>query len=399
MSGNKKVILHLVFDGILFDQVYCSFEEMMQYENRYLLDVLGKDRQLKFIKNTEKLLNADSLEEWGNIVSNPEVDIIYLHGLWQSYLKAINYIRQDVVVMWWCYGMEIYENVLRHPPLLPLKLYKPQTHWFCFRHMMGLHFLSIELSYFSPKLYNLLIKTYNYFTKNQDNKLIRLLSRIDYAFTPLETELIELKKRHSYIKAIPFRLRPSITKEPIEIHDETGHILLEHSANITNNHLDIIAAIKSKELDLRERVIYVPLSYGNEKLAACVQAEANFDGANVHFLMDALPLEEYNKIMSGCTHAIFGMIRQSGLGNIYLCFKKGIKVFFFKDSMLYKHFKEGGYYVYSIEDDLNDNSIKEPLMQEQALCNYNMFYSLFADSRGTYQQQFDNILKDYYDKH
>ena len=61
--------------------------------------------------------------------------------------------------------------------------------------------------------------------------------------------------------------------------------------------------------------------------------------------------------MSGCTHAIFGMIRQSGLGNIYLCFRKGIKVFLFKDSILYKQFKTDGYHVFSIEDELNDNSI------------------------------------------
>ena len=188
-------------------------------------------------------------------------------------------------------------------------------------------------------------------------------------------------------------------KEPLVFHKNTGDILLEHSANISDNHLDIIAAIKNKKLDLQERDIYVPLGYGVERLAERVKNEAKFDGANVQCLMETIPFNDYKEMLDSCSHAIFGMIRQSGLGNIYLCFKKGIKVFFFKDSMLYKQFKKDGYYVYSIEDDLNDNSIKEPLTQEQALCNYNMFYSRFGDSRGTYQQQFDNILKNYYDKH
>ena len=50
MNGNKKVILHLVFDGVLFDQVFLRFENMEKYENRYLFDVLGCNQKLEFIK-------------------------------------------------------------------------------------------------------------------------------------------------------------------------------------------------------------------------------------------------------------------------------------------------------------------------------------------------------------
>lgn len=399
MNGDKKVILHLVFDGILFDKVYPRFEEMEKYENRYLLDQLGKNQQIKYIKNTEKLIIVDALEEWSKVVSDPKIDIIYLHGLWQSYFKAIDYIREDVVVMWWCYGMEIYENVNRWPPLLPLKLFKPRTHRFLIHNSAITHVLNVELSFSFPKLYTLLISFYNLLKGDRSNKLIQLLSRIDYAFTPLSTELEEIKKRHNYIKAKPFVLRRKQEKKPLDIHNETGCIIIEHSANTTNNHLDIIAFIKKKALDLNKRDIYIPLSYGDNKIAERVKNDAKFEGANVHCLMNVLPFDEYSAMISGCTHAIYGMIRQSGLGNIYLCFQKGIKVFFFKDSILYKHFKSEGYYVYSIEDDLDDNSIREPLLPNQALCNYEKFYSRFINV-GSYQQQLDNILKNIeYDEH
>lgn len=226
-----------------------------------------------------------------------------------------------------------------------------------------------------------------------------MLSRLDYAFTPLKVELEELKKKHPYIKAKPYILQGFSGKEPLVLHKDTGNILLEHSANISDNHLDIIAAIISKKLNLQERDIYVPLSYGDERLAERVQEEAKFDGANVHCLMETLPFDEYKKMLDGCTHAIFGMIRQSGLGNIYICFRKGIKVFLFKDSMLYKQFKTDGYDVFSIEDDLNDVSIKEPLTGDQALNNYNIYYRKYRDL-GTYQEQMDRILIEYKnDKH
>jgi hypothetical protein len=239
----------------------------------------------------------------------------------------------------------------------------------------------------------LLRNIWNFIHKREipESKLKKMLSRIDFAFTPLEVELQELKKKNPYIKAKPFILRGFAGKEPLVIQKDTGNILLEHSANISNNHLDIIAAIKDKKLNLQERDIYVPLSYGDERLAERVKDEAKFEGANVHCLMEALPINEYKKMLCGCTHAIFGMIRQSGLGNIYICFRKGIKVFLFKDSMLYNQFKADGYHVFSIDEDLDGVSIKEPLTEEQALYNYNLYYSKFRDL-GSYQEQMDRIL-------
>lgn len=394
MNGNKKVILHLIFDGILFDRMYSRFEEMDSYENRYLFGSLNTDEKIKYIKKTEKLIRVDSLEKWGEIVSDSQVDIIYMHGLWPDYLKAVDFVRDNVVVMWWCYGMEIYENCFGLPPLMELNIYKPRTYKFLESFGGNRYKLFLYLLHNQPQLYILLTKISNFIHKRPESKLKKMLSRVDYAFTPLEIELQELKKKHPYIKAKPYVLRGLAVKEPLVAHENIGYILLEHSANKSNNHLDIIAAIKSKNLDLQNRDIYVPLSYGEEDLAGRVKTEAKFDGANVQCLMEVLPVEEYKKMISGCTHAIFGMIRQSGLGNIYLCLRKGIKVFLFKDSILYKQFKADGCYVYSIEDDLNDVSIKEPLTREQAVNNYNYIYSIYDNSLGTYQQQLDNILKD-----
>lgn len=396
MKGTKKVILHLIFDGILFDRIYSSFEEMESYENRYLFGSLNTDEEIKYIKNTEKLIRVDSLEEWGQIVSDSQVDIIYMHGLWPDYLKAIDYVRDGVIIMWWCYGMEIYESCFGLPSLMGLNIYKPKTYGFLESLGGNRYKLTLNLLHHHPQIYLALRRIWDFFHRRPKSKLQKMLSRIDYAFTPLEIELQELKKRHPYIKAKPFILRGMIINEPLMIHDSIGNILLEHSANISDNHLDIIAALCDKRINLYGRDVYIPLGYGVKKLAEKVQKEAHFDGANVHCLMEALSFDDYTEMMDSCTHAIFGMIRQSGLGNIYLCFKKGIKVFLFKDSMLYKQFKTDGYHIFSIEDDLNDVNIQEPLKKNQALDNYNIFNSQWRDL-GTFQEQMDKILNDYKD--
>lgn len=392
MNGQKKVILHLVFDGILFDRVYPRFEQMEHYENIYLFGSLNKDYDIKYIKNTEKILRFDSLDDWRKVVENPQVDIIYMHGLWGDYLKAIDYIQNNVVVMWWCYGMEIYENCFGQVPLLPLKIYKPLTFRFVQSQLELRSQLTNGFMYYSPYLFDALKSVYG-FILGRRNLLKQMLSRVDFVFTPLEVEYCELIKRHPYIKAKPFKLRAPFVQEPLEIHTNTGGILLEHSANLSNNHLDIIATIKKKKLNLHNN-IYIPLSYGDERLAELVKEKAIFEGAQTHCLTKALPLNEYKEMMSGCSHAIFGMIRQSGLGNIFLCFIKGIKVFFFKDSILYQQFKADGYDVFSIEDDLNEKSIREPLSSDQALNNYNRYYSRFDASIGSYDEQFEKILKE-----
>ena len=105
MNNDKKVILHIICDSIQFDNVYPSFEEMEGYENRYLFKDVGVDKsQLKFIRHTDKVICAKTLGEWGKIISNSDNDIIYFQGLWKSSLKAIDYIRKETVVMWWCFG-------------------------------------------------------------------------------------------------------------------------------------------------------------------------------------------------------------------------------------------------------------------------------------------------------
>ena len=106
-----------------------------------------------------------------------------------------------------------------------------------------------------------------------------------------------------------------------------------------------------------------------------------------------VPFDKYKSLIMGCSHAVFGMLRQSGLGNIYLCIRSGVKIFFFKDSMLYKHFITQGYYVYSIEEDMTDEAILAPLTFEESIHNYELFYKYFPEGNFPYDQQFNRILR------
>lgn len=391
MNGDKRVILHIVFDGILFDKVFPRFEEMEGYENRYLFNRIGVCKsEIRYLKNTEKLICTHSLQEWGGVVGDPQNDIIYFHGLWKDSLKAVDFIQKDALVMWWCYGQEIYGNEYGWAPLLSVKVYKPKTLLFVLKHSKTPRsFISNSLTWLFPRLYDAM-QVVRYRVLGKRCILKEMLGRIDYAFTPLPIELDELKKRHTYIHAKPYRLGGAAQPWPYEYQKRVGQILFDHSAMSNNNHLDLLSI--TKKLHLTGRNVYIPLSYGNDDIVDYMLKHAFFEGAETHFMTEVIPGKEYIELVSNCSHALFGTIRQSGLGNANIMLRKGVKMFYYEDSIMYKQLKSDGYYVFSIEKDLNDDSIREPLSNEMALHNYNLFYKLHGTASESYQQQFDRIL-------
>ena len=391
MENNTKVILHLVFDGILFDRISNRFDQMDGYNNYYLLNTFGQTTSFKFIKNTSKVIVAKDENEWGNIISNPEIDFIYIHGLWSSSTKAVRYITEKAVVIWWCYGMEIYENSLGIAPILPMRLYKPRTFWLWLKRSLTIHrFTSSFLAYFFPTVYNFIMRL-KYPQETKD--IYKMLERVDYLFTPLENEYEELIKHNKIIKAKPFRLLACQTPDKLPVqHSTQGEILIDHSAVLSNNHADIYNALKN--VNIRGRSLNIPISYGDDFIKKIIKKYDSFNGAQTVYLEDPIPYKEYQEMIRKCSHAFFGGIRQTGLGNIYLCLRNGVKIFMFKDSITYKYLKKMGFYVFSIEKDLSDREICTPLDASAVMYNYNLFYKIHGVSHGTYEQQFSKLIED-----
>lgn len=391
MENNYKVILHIVFDGILFDGVSNRFDQMIGYKNIFLLNVYGVNLSLKYIENGAKVVIAKDEEEWGNIINDPNIDIIYFHGLWAESAKAVKFITNKAIVIWWCYGMDIYENVLGIAPLVPIKLYKPKTFWLVTKRNIKIHrFTSGFLSYFFPKAYNYIMRIkYPERTKS----IYRMAARMDYLFTPLPLEYDEVKRYNNFITAKPFRLynKPTQISCPVQ-HSSVGNILVDHSANITNNHIDIFH--KLKKVTINRRTLIIPISYGVSYIQERIKQYNNFKGAETIFLENPIPFIDYVEILKSCSHAIFGGIRQTGLGNIFLCLRLGVKVFLFKDSITYKYLKKTGYRVFAIEQELNDTEISIPLDNDSVMHNYNLYHNRSDISHGTYEQQFDYLIEE-----
>lgn len=391
MNGDKKVILHLVFDNVIFNRISHGFDKMEGYANIYLYRSYGENKGFSFIQHPEKVIIAKDKKEWGDIISDPKNDIIYMHTLSGNIWEAVNYFRDDVIVVWWCYGRAIYENCWRRAPIWPMKIYKKKTFWFnqkVWKKKKSL--IANNLCYFFPKLYDFLIEFKT--PKEKKENYQRMIARLDYLKTTFPVEYVEMKKRLKNCHAQPLSFYPSgtICIDPI-LHTRNQNILIEHSAMITNNHLDVFHALR--KMDLTNRELYIPVSYGDEYMKVKLQQFKNFNGSKTNFLEKAIPVAEYTKLICSCSHAIFGVIRQAGVGNVVHCLLRGVKIFFFKDSIVYKHYKSLGYLVYTIEDDLTQESLETPLTDDEVKHNVNKYIELRDTSHGTFIEQVNRLIE------
>ena len=142
-----------------------------------------------------------------------------------------------------------------------------------------------------------------------------------------------------------------------------------------------------------DRKLFIPVSYGDEDMKKKLKQFTNFNGSETNLLDTVLPINDYMKLINSCSHAFFGAIRQTGVGNVLHCLCRGVKIFFFKDSIVYKHFKRLGYLVYTIEDDLTQESLETPLTDEDVRYNVNHYIELRKPTHGTLTEQFDRIIE------
>lgn len=385
MKEGKRVILHIVSDTLFIDSLVVRFNALEGYENRYLFRRIGQNASVcTKIKKTDNIIFPQTSGEQIAYLSDSDVDVIFFHGLFQDSAKLYKFFAPSVIVIWFSYGQDLYQGSRTNSPLLKIPLYKKYTGrtFYCLKRR-----ILTTLSYINGKI------------RGGDGERKKFLARLDYVSTVFPVEYEYLSKL-SYFKAKPFMLRGIrgyAYKEPM-VSKTKGAIMVGHSAVFTDNHIDLIHSLK--KIDLAGRQVIMPVSYGQKEWRAYLKSKyPRISGADVTFLEDVLPKEEYFGILNGCSHAIFGPLRQQAAGNINACMKMGIKVFLYKDSMDYIQYKNDGYIVFSIEDDLTEKELNTPLTEEQIRHNHNKFYDILGfdsarDVQMNMQNQFDALFEE-----
>ena len=120
-------VLHILTSLSFFNTIFGSWERVGNFENQAIYLGNNDDPKLMEIEYKDKLqvLTYGDLNKC--FFHSLNYDVVFFHSLTVPYYKIINYIPEDKIVIWWCWGYDVYYVYRDLEPLINLKLYKPQT--------------------------------------------------------------------------------------------------------------------------------------------------------------------------------------------------------------------------------------------------------------------------------
>ena len=357
-------ILHLCSDGNFIEQSMSVFERFYPGQNTFFLKV-KKGKDITYVKS-ENYIKFDPyssstyLDQIEFINNHEHFDIIVLHGLYKSYIEILKRINPDRnnKVYWIFWGYELYRALGEQGKFPLLDNLNPFS----------------KLTWITPTRYNCIAKSL--LGKGHDYRILEeFLPMCDYFCFWFYEDFLLLKKYYSnnlqfkwfsYGALIRNDILPN---DVINFEKNNKEIRISHSASTTANHITVMKMLRRIDRNNEFKKVF-PLAYGNSIVKKTViQYGKKWFGDQFVPILEYEKKDEYFKSLSRVGVAIFGQLRQEAAGNISPLLGYGAKVFLRRKNPLYQYYKDKGYIVFSIEDDLKSIDDLMPLTQEQMLHN------------------------------
>lgn len=373
----RITVLHIVkYDRKFFSPTISNFNSDGRLNN--IVVILNTDRNRRIDDVGDSTIIMSSVKEVIDYVNTTQYDVVYFHSMPINHWKIVLAIPKQKKVIWWAWGYDLYQPQLGATPIIPYSIYKSQTYCLLKKTLPLVKKIALPIINLIRGCY------YGYVIKSG-------LKRIDY-FQPVTcTEYYMMKKVHPTFRAdefyFPIRLPDSIN---FNNSVEKNGIMFGNSATYTNNHLDTWQYIRDN-ISKKRRCI-IPLSYGDSTYGKIVRGKIK--GENVEHLTDFLPFRTYKELMDGCGYMVCGCVRQQAMGNISYAIKTGMKIFLFKDSIMYKYLNEIGVRVYPIED-VDNHSFEITPTKDEMSHNYCMYKKEISRRNSVYEDVLNFLQKEF----
>lgn len=352
--------IHCITDQKFTKGIINEFEFLAERcASKYVLVTNNPRNEFKFISNLINNIEIVKEKDFHEYIEKEKCNYVILHNFNSLKYSLIANIPQNIRVVWFSWGFDIYGKVMNKPFVYIPNMYHKETQRLIkptikerIQRIMG----DIKRSIYK-------------------SVIIKAINRVDY-YSGVIPEEYDMMKGLSFFRAKPVDFRYSSPYGGIELSllDEEApilgnDILIGNSGDPRNNHADIF--MKLKDIDLGNRKIVVPLSYaGSKRYRDLIKSLGKkIWGDNFVAIENFMPIQEYKKTISSCGFRIFGHERQQAMGNIRLALRIGCKVFAYKSSIIYKHFDKYQIKLYSIEEELNSEGLKSLPSKEETYTN------------------------------
>lgn len=372
LQGKKR--LHFFLNEKVVNDAISAFEMVFPGEDLYV--ILSKDGSAPLVKRHPNtlFLSYRSRELRWILKNSRRFQEIICHSLWTELDRIVAKLDHPNIT-WVIWGADLFEELL-------------------YRNGYKLYFDEPQL--YRVRAQHMPVPIYKMLTGFRDaihyRCRINALKHINNvcATAPKDIELltryVKLNKAFNAKRLFYYSIDQILDPGTLNSYVSGSDIWVNNSAAYNGNHLAVFKRIQGFK---RKETVHVPLSYGMKKYASFVEREGReMLGACLDPIMTFIPRDEYYKRFLCSNAFIFGHLRGCATGNVVVALYLGAKVFLFKDNVLYDFFKEMEVTLYSIEDELNEDSAYTPLPPAVRQKNRAIIQDRFS------QQQVLHLIKD-----
>jgi len=145
-------------------------------------------------------------------------------------------------------------------------------------------------------------------------------------------------------------------------------ILVGNSSFPTSNHIDAFEQLA--KLNLGDRRLVVPLNYGDtDHRDFVIRAGRNMFGSRFVPLVQFMRFEDYSSLIKQCGVFVLNHGRQQAGGNILMGLWNGARICLREENPAYAYFLDVGARVFSINRELTQELLENPLSKEVVASN------------------------------
>lgn len=332
------IILHLVQDEKFIDFFSAAMNATTGARHRFVVHTENPNATLKHIKTTVPFRRVSDAYFRSQQMADDlkAADVLVVHFLTKYAATMIKAAGETTRVVWSGWGGDYYylidgsENSLHGPETRAILKSLDNSGFGKLKHLL------------EP-----LKSVYRYRTR-----ILPVLRRVDFFSSPLPNEFALLKEKFNgnfHAKFVQLNYGSVEANFVVGNVVNNGNILIGNSATPSNNHVEAFGIVQ--RLDLSDRKVIVPLSYGNPRYRdAVLKAGQSMLGDRFEPILDFVPLAKYNDILSTCTLAIMNHYRQQALGNIGALLYQGRKVYLNANNAAYHFLRDRGAQIFDIAD-------------------------------------------------
>ena len=340
-------ILHIATDEKFINSVNWQFEKMNNLKNCFILLLESIDSDIKYVKlsNNFKIVEKNKKGLHRCLKEITKYDLVIFHGLNYFQSRIVLNTPNKSKLIWFFWGGEFYDN-----PKISISSIGDKTKDF---------FIYQTFKDKVKKIIRPLFYLITNQSKTPEQNVLDAAKQINHFGILYKEEMDYFKSRKllsenvSLFKMTYYPLEYVFQNiENLRVYGQ--NILIGNSASVTNNHLEAFDFLK--DINLGERKIIVPLSYGDSKYGQSIKkiGETIFK-QNIITVFNFMPLDEFNMLLASCNVVIMNHYRQQALGNIMAVLWMGSKVYLNQSNTLYHYLKRIGIIIFSINNDWYDN--------------------------------------------